>query len=73
MHKSVHVLETYGNYMRIRLPNKINSIGAVFSLLESMRDSCDVSEYSVNQTTLEQIFQSFADSNYDFLAQEFTL
>ena len=59
--------------MRIRLPNKINSIGSVFSLLESMRNSCDVSEYSVNQTTLEQIFQGFADLNYDLHAQGFTL
>lgn len=52
----IEVLEKYGNYMRVRVQRLDKSIGYVFGLVEAMRSQHDVSEYSVSQTTLEQIF-----------------
>jgi len=51
--EEVQVIEKYGNYMRLRVPKGTETIGAVFALIESLRDDCDISEYSVSQTTLE--------------------
>jgi hypothetical protein len=39
------------------------SIGALFGMLESGKLELGISEYSVSQTTLEQIFQLFANSS----------
>lgn len=36
------------------------SIGSVFAFVENKREEFGVSEYSVAQTTLEQIFNTFA-------------
>jgi hypothetical protein len=33
-------------------------------LIEKLKDSLEISEYSVSQTSLEQIFQNFADVHY---------
>jgi hypothetical protein len=60
----VEVLDKYGNYMRVRVARLDYSIGFSFGLVESMKNKFDVSEYSVSQTTLEQIFQSFADVTF---------
>ena len=57
----VDLLEKFGNYMKVRFQKQNHSIGTVFGLIEKMKQSYDVSEYSVGQTTLEQIFQSFAE------------
>jgi len=38
------------------------SIGHVFGLIEEKKDYYGIAEYSVSQTTLEQIFQMFANS-----------
>ena len=51
--EEVSVIEKYGNYMRLRVPRGGETIGAVFALIEEIKDDCDVSEYSVSQTTLE--------------------
>ena len=41
--------------------NNTKSIGFFFGLFESNKDNCDVTEYSIQQTSLEQIFNMFED------------
>lgn len=67
----VEVIEKYGNYMRIRVPRLDKSIGSVFGMVEGMKGHFDVSEYSVSQTTLEQIFQNFADVHFSVNVQKY--
>ena len=60
----VEVIEQYGNYMRLRVPKKDKKIGFLFKLAEELKVKYDLSEYSAHQTTLEQIFQGFANLNF---------
>ena len=52
----VELLEKYGSYMKIRVATKGRSLGTLFGLIESIKTKYGVSDYSVSQTTLEQIF-----------------
>ena len=54
--EEVELLENYGGYYKLRVTNKSKSIGYLFGLIEANRDLCGLTEYSVGQTTLEQIF-----------------
>ncbi len=58
----IEVLEHYGDYFRIRLDRqKGDTIGHLFGIVEDCKEKMGlISEYSVSQTTLEQIFQTFA-------------
>jgi hypothetical protein len=58
----VTLLEQYSDYLKIRFTMKDKSIGHVFGLIEEKKDYFGIAEYSVSQTTLEQIFQMFANS-----------
>lgn len=40
-------------------------LGRVFGIAESMRTAFDVEDYSISQTTLEQVFINFAQSQVD--------
>ena len=61
----IEVLEHYGDYFRLKLQrDEGSSIGHLFGMVENCKDELGiVSEYSVSQTTLEQIFQSFANES----------
>jgi len=52
----VEVLEHFNDYYKIRVNKEGKSIGFIFGLIESNKESLNISEYSVSQTTLEQIF-----------------
>ena len=39
-------------------------IGFLFKLAEELKEKHDISEYSAHQTTLEQIFQGFANLTF---------
>ena len=41
------------------------TLGGVFGKFEDNKDSCGISEYSVGQTTLEQIFNKFAGTSFN--------
>ena len=56
MFKKVDLIEKFGNYMKIRVEKEDHSIGVLFGVVEMMKDKYEVLEYSVGQTTLEQIF-----------------
>ena len=46
---------------KLKKNNNTKSIGFFFGLFESNKDSCYVTEYSIQQTSLEQIFNMFED------------
>ena len=58
----VTLLEQYSDYFKIRFPIRDKSIGHVFGFIEEQKYFFGIAEYSVSQTTLEQIFQMFANS-----------
>jgi hypothetical protein len=61
----VEVLEHYSDYYKLRVPRGSKSIGFVFGYIEKNKTPLNISEYSVSQTTLEQIFQTFANLKID--------
>ena len=52
----VELLEHYNDYYKMRVPRQDKSIGYVFGMIEDQKELYGISEYSVSQTTLEQIF-----------------
>ena len=46
---------------KMKKNNNTKSIGFFFGLFESNKDNCYVTEYSIQQTSLEQIFNMFED------------
>jgi len=57
---SFEILEHYGNNWKIKVSRDNYSIGYLFGMMEDIQGQYDISEYSVAQTTLEQIFNNFA-------------
>lgn len=62
---NVEVLEHYGSYMRLRVERHGKTIGSLFKLIEELKEEHQLEDYSVSQTTLEQIFQGFADLKFN--------
>lgn len=59
------LIEHYGNSYRIKLPTFNESVGVLFGLFEDRyKEMYHIEEYSVNQTSLEQIFNNFAKQQY---------
>ena len=70
---SLELLEQYGNYMRLRVSRQDKTIGMMFGMIDQLKASYRLDQYSISQTTLEQIFQSFANLNFDSQVKEFSL
>ena len=49
-----------GSKLRFRLPVAVMPVSDAFELMQSNKDRLGVQEYSLSQTTLEQIFNQFA-------------
>ena len=47
---------------KIKKSENSKTIGFLFSLLESQKEPCEITEYSIQQTSLEQIFNKFAEN-----------
>jgi hypothetical protein len=60
MFNEFKVIEHNGNSWKAKASRDDYSIGYLFGLMEDIQNQFDISEYSVNQTTLEQIFNMFA-------------
>jgi hypothetical protein len=45
----------------------------MFGKIEDLKASFDIDQYAISQTTLEQIFQSFANLNFDSMVKTFSL
>lgn len=58
--KEFKIIEHYGSSWKIKVSRDSYSIGYLFGMMEDIQKPFNISEYSVTQTTLEQIFNSFA-------------
>ena len=59
------LIEHYGNSFKVKLPTFEDSLGVLFGQFEERYiDTYSIEEYSINQTSLEQIFNSFAKQQY---------
>ena len=47
---------------KIKKSSDSKSIGFLFTLLEKEKEPCEITEYSIQQTSLEQIFNKFAEN-----------
>lgn len=57
----VEILEHCSDFYKLRVPKEDKTIGFLFGTIEDRKEEFDISEYSVSQTSLEQIFQTFAN------------
>ena len=60
MFRESEILEHFNNTYKFKVSKDNYSIGYLFGLMEDIKDEFSISEYSVSQTTLEQIFNNFA-------------
>jgi ATP-binding cassette subfamily A (ABC1) protein 3 len=57
------VVESHDTHYRLRIPKEClgdMQLGAVFKLFEENKSQVGIAEYSISQTSLEQIFNQFA-------------
>ncbi len=69
--EDISIAEFYDNNLKIKIgksKEKI-SIGSLFGLLEDLKAECNIAEYSISQTSLEQIFNKFASENDEKVLQ----
>ncbi|KAL2294929.1 LOW QUALITY PROTEIN: hypothetical protein Nmel_018072 [Mimus melanotis] len=57
--------EQHGGLLQYHLPARVTSLATVFSLLATHRGPCHIEDYSVSQTTLDQVFMHFAQEQSD--------
>ncbi|XP_032568013.1 phospholipid-transporting ATPase ABCA7 [Chiroxiphia lanceolata] len=62
---AIELRERHGGLLRYHLPARAASLAAVFSLLAAHRGPCHIEDYSVSQTTLDQVFVHFAQEQSD--------
>jgi hypothetical protein len=60
MFRELNVIEHYNNSYKLKVSRDNYSIGFLFGLMEDIKEDYSISEYSVSQTSLEQIFNNFA-------------
>jgi ABC-type multidrug transport system ATPase subunit len=54
--------DKHGNKLEYIIPHKGNSLGKIFGVMESNKFGYSIADYSVSQTTLDQVFINFAKS-----------
>ncbi|NXK66814.1 ABCA1 protein, partial [Sylvietta virens] len=69
---SIVLREQHGGLLQYHLPARVTSLATVFSLLAAHRGPCHIEDYSVSQTTLDQVFVHFAQEQSDGDAEEVT-
>ncbi|XP_068012331.1 phospholipid-transporting ATPase ABCA7 isoform X1 [Melanerpes formicivorus] len=57
--------ERHGGLLQYQLPSRAASLASVFSVLAAHRGPCHIEDYSVSQTTLDQVFVHFAREQSD--------
>ncbi|NWR58998.1 ABCA1 protein, partial [Bucorvus abyssinicus] len=57
--------ERHGGLLQYQLPARSGSLASVFSVLAAHRGPCHIEDYSVSQTTLDQVFVHFAREQSD--------
>lgn len=62
----VEITEYWGNTYQLKIPKSSNiTIGYLFGYFDDIKESCSISDYSIGQTSMEQIFNSFANQEED--------
>jgi hypothetical protein len=61
----VYIVESWDNNFKLKIKKNSNgnTIGFLFGLMEDQKQECFLAEYSISQTSLEQIFNKFASEN----------
>ncbi|XP_013414368.2 LOW QUALITY PROTEIN: ATP-binding cassette sub-family A member 1-like [Lingula anatina] len=62
---NVMLKEKHHNMLQYQLPSQGLLLSYLFGKLESVRQELDIEDYSVNQTTLDQVFINFAKLQVD--------
>jgi len=57
------LIEQCSDFFKFRVPKEDKTIGWLFGNIEDNKTALRISEYSVNETSLEQIFATFALMN----------
>ena len=68
----VELYEQCSDFFKMRIPRDGHTIGRMFGSIEAHKQKLMISEYSVSQTSLEQIFQTFANSSSKNRVKSFT-
>ncbi|XP_064353466.1 phospholipid-transporting ATPase ABCA7 isoform X1 [Dromaius novaehollandiae] len=61
----IALAERHGGLLQYRLPSRAGSLASVFGVLAAQRGPCHIQDYSVSQTTLDQVFVHFAREQSD--------
>jgi len=63
--ENISIIEFWDNIFKLKIKKNSNnsSIGFLFGLFEDLKVEFFLSEYSISQTSLEQIFNKFASEN----------
>ena len=61
--KKIEVLENNHQYFKLRIPRENNTIGSIFGVMSNNKRKLGIEFYSINQTTLEQIFQNLSSQS----------
>lgn len=57
--------EKHRNMLQYQLPSSLTSLARIFSLLSKNKELLHIEDYSVSQTTLDQVFVNFAKDQSD--------
>uniref|UniRef100_A0AAY4CUV3 P-type phospholipid transporter n=1 Tax=Denticeps clupeoides TaxID=299321 RepID=A0AAY4CUV3_9TELE len=57
--------EKHRNMLQYQLPSSLTSLARIFSILAKNKDRLRIEDYSVSQTTLDQVFVNFAKDQSD--------
>lgn len=68
--KGAAEVESYGGNMKYRLGKQEMNLSKIFRVLEDNKQKLSITEYSIGQTTLEQIFINFAARGDQELEQD---
>ena len=68
---SVELYEQCSDFFKMRISKDDKTIGFIFGTVQESKEKLNISEYSVSQTSLEQIFQSFANQTSKHVQKAF--
>ncbi|KAM4555209.1 phospholipid-transporting ATPase ABCA1-like isoform 2-T2 [Odontesthes bonariensis] len=66
--------EKHRNMLQYQLPSSLTSLAHIFSILAKNKETLRIEDYSVTQTTLDQVFVNFAkDQSDDYVSKDATV
>jgi len=58
----IEISEHYGEYIKVKVPKRNKTVGSLFGIMETFKLNHEIQDYSVSQTTLEQIFHDLGQA-----------